>query len=125
MLAVQVLAAKKKKSVDYKALFQGNQDDHFRLGLKLTRASVRLFTDFYGSDIIVASPLGLVTRLEAGTAGPAVRSMATCYAHPYTTCFVASGDFVGSLLRKEEFIQEQSISTSPYPQQSTCQKIHL
>jgi len=53
-------------------LVQGNQDDHFKLGLKITRASLRLYTDFYGSDIVVASPLALVTRLEANTGGPQV-----------------------------------------------------
>ena len=36
----------------------------------MTRASLRFFTDFYGSDIVIASPLALVTRLEAFSAGP-------------------------------------------------------
>ncbi len=56
------------KPDDFKALFAGNRDDHFRCGLKLTRKSVRLFADFAGADIIIASPLGLATRLEAGDA---------------------------------------------------------
>ena len=37
---------------------RGNTDDHFRLGIKVTKASVRLFVDFFGSDILIASPLG-------------------------------------------------------------------
>jgi len=49
---------------DHKALFKGNTDDHFRLGLKLTKASVRLYVDFFGADIIFASPLGIVTALQ-------------------------------------------------------------
>ena len=63
-------AGKKKKKYkgyvpeDHKALFKGNTDDHFRLGMKLTKASVRLYVDFFGADIIFASPLGLVTALQ-------------------------------------------------------------
>ena len=49
---------------DHKALFKGNTDDHFRLGMKITKASVRLYVDFFGADIIFASPLGLVTALQ-------------------------------------------------------------
>ena len=43
---------------DHTQLFRGNTDDHFRLGIKITKASVRLYVDFFGSDILVASPLG-------------------------------------------------------------------
>jgi U3 small nucleolar RNA-associated protein 25 len=56
------------KPPDFRALFAGNRDDHFRMGVKLTRKSVRLFADFSGADLIIASPLGLATRLDAGDA---------------------------------------------------------
>ncbi|KAG0592994.1 hypothetical protein KC19_1G296500 [Ceratodon purpureus] len=57
------------KPADYKALFSGNNDDHFRIGIKFTRKSIKLYSDFYSSDIIVASPLGLITQIgEAETA---------------------------------------------------------
>lgn len=69
------ISARAKKALllkpkDHKALFAGNIDDHFRFGIKLTRGSIRLFTDFYDSDILVASPLGLATRLEEETKEP-------------------------------------------------------
>eukprot|EP00899_Mesostigma_viride_P026479 jgi/Mesvir1/7015/Mv09147-RA.1 len=52
------------KPPDYRHLFAGNTDDHFRFGVKLTKKSLKLFTPFYDSDIVVASPLGLVTRIN-------------------------------------------------------------
>ncbi|KAH9497821.1 hypothetical protein DERF_013777 [Dermatophagoides farinae] len=56
-----------RKPDDYKQLFAGNIDDSFRVGLSLTKKSLKLYSDFYSSDIIIASPLGL--RLIIGAAG--------------------------------------------------------
>ncbi|XP_068608078.1 U3 small nucleolar RNA-associated protein 25 homolog [Brachionichthys hirsutus] len=50
---------------DYRAVFCGNVDDHFRIGVSVMRGSLRLYAPFYSSDIIIASPLGLRTVLGA------------------------------------------------------------
>ncbi|KAI7805875.1 Digestive organ expansion factor [Triplophysa rosa] len=50
---------------DYHAVFSGNVDDHFRIGVSVMKRSMCLYSPFYSSDIIIASPLGLRTILGA------------------------------------------------------------
>nr|CAB3226609.1 digestive organ expansion factor homolog [Phallusia mammillata] len=59
----------KTKPEDYQVLFQGNTDEHFQIGIALHGSSVRLYSPFYSSDIIVASPLAL--RKTIGEKGEA------------------------------------------------------
>lgn len=49
---------------DHVETFKGNVDDNFRVGIKLTRKSVKVFADFYGCDLVLASPLGLRMSIE-------------------------------------------------------------
>lgn len=50
-----------KRPEDYEAVFVGNIDDHFRIGVAILQRSIRLYAPFYSSDIVIASPLGLRT----------------------------------------------------------------
>ena len=54
-------AAGSRKPPDFQELFRGDVDDHFKFGIKVTKGAISLFSDFYSSDIVVTSPLGLVT----------------------------------------------------------------
>lgn len=56
---------KSSKPSDYQTLFGSNNNDHFMIGIKFTRKSIKLYSDFYSSDIIIASPLGLATKIGA------------------------------------------------------------
>uniref|UniRef100_T1IPY6 U3 small nucleolar RNA-associated protein 25 homolog n=1 Tax=Strigamia maritima TaxID=126957 RepID=T1IPY6_STRMM len=55
----------RKRPDDYEATFVGNTDDMFRLGIGITKKSLKLYADFYSADILVASPLGLRTIIGA------------------------------------------------------------
>uniref|UniRef100_A0A1B6CSA7 Digestive organ expansion factor-like protein n=1 Tax=Clastoptera arizonana TaxID=38151 RepID=A0A1B6CSA7_9HEMI len=62
---------KNRKPEEYERTFKGNTDDTFRIGISVTKKSLKLYADFYSADIIIASPLGL--RMVIGAEGEAER----------------------------------------------------
>ncbi|ODV81227.1 DUF1253-domain-containing protein [Suhomyces tanzawaensis NRRL Y-17324] len=52
------------KPDDFKYSFKGNNNDFFCIGIKFTRKTLKLYSSFYSSDIIIASPIGLSMILE-------------------------------------------------------------
>jgi len=65
------LPRKNPKPEDFEKTFVGNVDDAFRIGMAVTKSSLKLYENFYNSDIIIASPLGL--RMIIGAEGESSR----------------------------------------------------
>lgn len=61
------MPVKNPKPEDYEQLFQGNTDDTFKIGISITKKALKLYSNFYASDIIISSPLGL--RMTIGAEG--------------------------------------------------------
>lgn len=62
-----IMPKKNPKPEDYQKLFQGNTDDTFKIGISVTKKALKLYSDFYSSDVIISSPLGM--RLVIGAEG--------------------------------------------------------
>lgn len=60
---------KRLKPVDFRHTFRGNLDDDFKVGIQLSGKQVKLYSDFYDSDIIIASPLGIRRTIAAKADG--------------------------------------------------------
>jgi U3 small nucleolar RNA-associated protein 25 len=58
---------KNPKPEDYEQIFTGNIDDTFKIGISITKKALKLYSDFYSSDIIISSILGM--RMTIGAEG--------------------------------------------------------
>ncbi|KDN53308.1 DUF1253-domain-containing protein [Tilletiaria anomala UBC 951] len=56
--------ARQRYPAEHIETFAGNIDDNFNMGLKLTRKSFKLYSTYYDSDLILASPLGLRLSID-------------------------------------------------------------
>lgn len=65
------MSKKNPKPEDYELTFQGNTDDTFKIGISITKKTLKLYSEFYSSDIIISSLLGL--RILIGAEGEADR----------------------------------------------------
>ncbi|KAI9310561.1 hypothetical protein BX666DRAFT_2004798 [Dichotomocladium elegans] len=52
------------KPADFLDTFSGNVDDHFRFGIKFGLKTMKFYSSLFGSDLIIASPLGLRTLIN-------------------------------------------------------------
>ncbi|SCW01949.1 LAFE_0E10814g1_1 [Lachancea fermentati] len=52
------------KPNSFQHVFKGNTNDFFVLGVKFTRKTIKLYSNFYQSDVIFCSPLGIQLILE-------------------------------------------------------------
>ena len=78
---------------DHVETFKGNVDDNFRVGVKMTRKSVKMFSEFYDSDIVIASPLGLRRSIEKEKCVALARVPWSSLKIPYTR----SADYLSSI----------------------------
>ncbi|TNN07979.1 Digestive organ expansion factor [Schistosoma japonicum] len=53
-----------RKPKDYEEWFSGNSNDNFRIGLAFSKKSVKLYSAFRDSDLILASPLGIKAIID-------------------------------------------------------------
>lgn len=65
----ETLRTKTTLSKEHSRIFRGNVDDDFKLGISLSKKAIKLFADFYESDFIIASPLGLRRSSAAKATG--------------------------------------------------------
>ena len=85
------------KPDDFYRTFNGNTDDGFKIGLSVSKKQLKLYAEFYSSDVIIASPLGL--RMVIGSEGE-LGTMDNVY-KASLVCMMAGSDFIKTSTGKE------------------------
>ena len=65
----RIIRTSQKQSQQHEHMFRGNIEDDFKLGIAISKKTMKLYTDFYASDIIIASPLGLKRTMAEKASG--------------------------------------------------------
>lgn len=103
----------RRKPADWRAVFEGsNVDDDFKMGVQVNPghgrgsgadkgAYLRLFTDFYNSDFVIASPLGIKLLLESKGKGEAdfLSSVEVAIVHQADVIYYQNWEHVDFVLR--------------------------
>lgn len=128
-------ARKTRKPDDYYKIFAGNNDDDFKMGIQINPghgkgtgptkgAYVRLFSDFYISDIIVASPLGLKLVIDSTMVEPPkgngkvnadfLSSIEMCLVHQADVLYMQNWEHVHYLLSLTNMLPTSSHTETDY-----------
>ncbi|KAH9812268.1 hypothetical protein DFH28DRAFT_1130027 [Melampsora americana] len=53
-----------KYTLEHRMIFSGNVDDDFKLGIQFNPSNLKLYSNFFQSDLIIGSPVGLRKLIE-------------------------------------------------------------
>ncbi|WFD29357.1 rRNA-binding ribosome biosynthesis protein utp25 [Malassezia sp. CBS 17886] len=97
--------------VDHRHVFQGNIDDNFKLGIKLTRKSLKLYSAFFESDLLVASPLALRLLIEKEKGADFLSSIEVVVVDQMDVMLMQNWDHVKFVLAHVNRIPQQAHDT--------------
>ena len=104
-----------KKPKDWKYIFQNNVDDDFKIGIQFNLGNgqdvgqgrgcnIRMYSDFYQSDLIIASPLGLRLIMEKSSSTRSVNydylsSLEIVYLHQTDVMILQNSNHIDFVLK--------------------------
>eukprot|EP00871_Galdieria_phlegrea_P002286 jgi/Galph1/3058/GphlegSOOS_G1741.1 len=80
------------KPLDYRETFRGNVDDDFCLGIKVGGKYLQLYSDVYGSDFIIGSPLGIRRLIEGKDESEVSKKSGADFLSNIEICIVEAAD---------------------------------
>lgn len=108
LLSPQVQA---KYPAEHIATFAGNIDDNFKVGMKLTRKTFKLFSGWYESDVIMASPLGLRLLIDSGDSADFLSSIEMLVVDQTEVMAMQNWEHVKYILTRMNTIPQESHDT--------------